>query len=628
VLGDAIPPVTTATLDTAANAAGWHNTDVTVNLAAVDNPGGSGVRRILYSIDGGPAVSVLGSATSFILTDEGQHTIVFQAMDVVGNYEQPQTIHVRIDKTLPVPVAGGPYFVDEGSTIQLDAAASYDLLSGVASIDWDLDGDGNFNNGNPAEFLGLDGPSTHHFAFQVIDAAGNVANGEADVEVRNVAPEILSLSLSSASINEGQSVTASGTFTDPALGVATETFTGTALWSDGATTPVTISGDTFSTTRSFPDDDPTGTAFDLFAVDITISDDDLGSDTKTSDTVTVNNVAPVITGSINGATAAVPGQPLAYSVAGFTDVGTLDTHTTAWEVRDGSNVVVASGSGLSLNFTPTTPGAFTVKFSLADDDLGVDFETLTLNVAYAGTQVGACGAGTGTALVVGGLTVNDRIHVNPQSNDGTLQVQITNRTKDTLVYQQSFGPPAGGFSQIVIFGQGADDHIQIAGSISIPACVFAGGGNDHVKGGDGADVLVGGDGDDMLIGGGGRDLMIGGYGSDRLVGNTDEDILVAGYTAHDNNDLALSSIMKEWTSAGTNAARIANIQAGTGLTGGYRLNGDDGANQTVFNDNNADTLTGSQGVDWFLANRVADNGGVLDVITDQAANELWSDTDF
>ena len=42
------------------------------------------------------------------------------------------------------------------------------------------------------------------------------------------------------------------------------------------------------------------------------------------------------------------------------------------------------------------------------------------------------------------------------------------------------------------------------------------------------------------------------------------------------------------------------------------------------------TLTGSQGQDWFFANRDAANGGggLLDTVTDKAANELWNDTDF
>ena len=118
----------------------------------------------------------------------------------------------------------------------------------------------------------------------------------------------------------------------------------------------------------------------------------------------------------------------------------------------------------------------------------------------------------------------------------------------------------------------------------------------------------------------------GGIGADRIVGNQEEDILIAGYTSYDNNDAAIGALMQEWTSSNSNATRIANVTGGTGLTLGYKLVGDDGASQTVFNDNDVDTLTGSQGIDWFFANH--DGPGELDIITDKAANELWSDTDF
>lgn len=104
--------------------------------------------------------------------------------------------------------------------------------------------------------------------------------------------------------------------------------------------------------------------------------------------------------------------------------------------------------------------------------------------------------------------------------------------------------------------------------------------------------------------------------------------MIAGYTAYDANDLALSSILQEWTSSHGYPARVANIQTGTGLTGGFRLNGNAGMLQTVFNDNDVDTLTGNEGRDWFLANQLADNGGALDRVIDQASNENWSDTDL
>ena len=183
---------------------------------------------------------------------------------------------------------------------------------------------------------------------------------------------------------------------------------------------------------------------------------------------------------------------------------------------------------------------------------------------------------------------------------------------------------SGAGNDVITTGSGRDLVDAGAGN----DMVLTGDGDDSIQGGEGDDILIGGSGADLIQGGQGRDFLIGGIGADRLVGNQDEDILIAGWTAYDHNDIALSYLMQEWTSGKSHATRIANVTNGTGLTAGYRLVGDNGALQTVFNDNDIDTLTGSQGTDWFFANRIADNGGVLDIITDKAANELWNDTDF
>jgi Ca2+-binding RTX toxin-like protein len=140
-------------------------------------------------------------------------------------------------------------------------------------------------------------------------------------------------------------------------------------------------------------------------------------------------------------------------------------------------------------------------------------------------------------------------------------------------------------------------------------------------------VTSDGSGNDILLGGDGRDLLIGGFGADRLVGNQDDDILIAGTTSHDAHEVALLMIMQKWTSAASYADRIAHLQAGTGLSAGYRLDGNDGVTQTVFNDDDVDTLTGSQGRDWFLGNLDGASGEVLDLFFDTAANETGSDID-
>src|SRR5205823_2320593 len=49
---DSTPPVTAVTLSTPANAAGWHDHDVTVNFAAGDNNSGAGADFIRYTLSG------------------------------------------------------------------------------------------------------------------------------------------------------------------------------------------------------------------------------------------------------------------------------------------------------------------------------------------------------------------------------------------------------------------------------------------------------------------------------------------------------------------------------------------------------------------------------------------------
>jgi Ca2+-binding RTX toxin-like protein len=203
-------------------------------------------------------------------------------------------------------------------------------------------------------------------------------------------------------------------------------------------------------------------------------------------------------------------------------------------------------------------------------------------------------------LVVGGTPGNDTIVFSPVGNGGDIQVSLNSVSLGTF-------HPTG---RIIAYGGSGDDDIQVAGSITLPAWLFGGAGNDWLNGGKGANVVVGGAGDDLLLGGSGRDLLIGGTGADRLIGNGGDDILIGGTTVYDLDVAALCAIMDEWTSTHDYATRVANLtDTGSGLLS--RLNGNYFLiqDQTVFNDASQDRLTGSAGSDWFFA-------GTADKITD------------
>jgi len=83
---ETVNPTTTHTLSPAPNANGWNNSDVSVTLNATDN-GGSGVKEISYSVNGGESVTVQQSSVQIPVTDEGETAISYHATDNAGNAE-------------------------------------------------------------------------------------------------------------------------------------------------------------------------------------------------------------------------------------------------------------------------------------------------------------------------------------------------------------------------------------------------------------------------------------------------------------------------------------------------------------------------------------------------------------
>jgi len=440
------------------------------------------------------------------------------------------------------------------------------------------------------------------------------------VTINNVAPTIASLS--SDTIDENGAATISGAFFDPGL---LDTHTVVIAWGVGeGTTTIQTAGPhpagsslvylgggmwEFSASHQYLDDNPTGTAADVYTISVTVTDDDTGADTG-STSVTVNNVAPEVAPIVGPDPGpGVRGQTLAFSGT-FTDVGTQDTHSAVWDWGDGSSsagiVTEANGSGgVTGSHVYVAAGPYTVTLTVTDDDTGATAVTKIITIVSVALQTDACDP-TKTQLAVGGTTGNDVIAISSVDSAGNIEVIIN------AVSQGVFAPSG----RILAFGQAGDDDIEVSGGVANAAWLYGDDGNDRLKGGNGPSVLLGGLGEDWLIGGGGRDLLIGGLGADRVVGNSDQDILIGGTTAFDANDHALCAILDEWNSERDYATRIANIQ-GTGA--GPRLNENfflktTGVDATVFDDGAADRLTGSAGIDWFFA-------GLGDIITSQSEDE-------
>lgn len=497
------------------------------------------------------------------------------------------------------------------------------------------------------------------------------------VTVVNVVPTLTVVADQTIAEGSVLSVTDLGRFTDQGfdnphnplvVGGSRETFTYSINWGDGTVADAgsasvhtpglrgVLTAGSFDGSHIYADD---GT----YTVTVTVTDDDGDSDTETFD-VAVTNVAPTVgfTGSNLNLDAAgisgVRGQTLFFdgdfsdpgfdnpanpanssgaSVETFTYVinwGDGTTNDTGAAIIDqpGDRGLLTAGSFAGSHIY-TAAGSYVVAITVTDDDGGATTIERPVTIEIVSMQVGG-------DLAVGGTTGADEIRFRPGGNIGDVDVLLAGAVEGT--YQ-----PTG---RLLAFGQDGDDDLQVAGSILLSAWLYGDGGNDRLKGGAGHDVLLGGLGDDLLIGQSGRDLIVGGRGADRIVGNSDDDILIAGYTAFDydygyafasrpegllrrvHND-AISALLAEWTSDRDYSTRIENL---SGVDNGqpqdnaefFLRSQDDPATaeneQTVFNDDARDFLTGSQGDDWFFFD--ADEDKATDLRDEVFADDLaWID---
>ena len=106
---DLTAPVTVAT---GATDGAWYNAALAVHLVATDEAAGSGVASITSTLDGGAPVVANAATTDVNIvvdavghTNDGLHTLIYQATDVAGNVEAVKSLTVNIDTVAPSPKA-------------------------------------------------------------------------------------------------------------------------------------------------------------------------------------------------------------------------------------------------------------------------------------------------------------------------------------------------------------------------------------------------------------------------------------------------------------------------------------------------------------------------------------------
>ncbi len=297
------------------------------------------------------------------------------------------TITITGVNDAPTADAGGAYTINEGQDLTLDASGSSDVDStDTLSYAWDLDNDGTYDDATGSgptvtwtALIGLglatDG-SASTIALQVSDGKGGVDTASTTLTINNVAPVVTETG-GDQTVDEGSEATNSGTFSD----IGDDTVTITA--SIGSITQDTGASGNWSWSYT-PSDGPSGPT----VVTITATDSDGATGTDTF-TLTVNNVAPVVTET--GGDQTVNEGSEATNNGTFSDVGD-DTVTITASIGS-INQDAGSSGNWSWSYTPSDgpsgPTVVTITATDSDGATGTDTFTLTVNnVAPVVTETG------------------------------------------------------------------------------------------------------------------------------------------------------------------------------------------------------------------------------------------------
>jgi hypothetical protein len=193
---DSIPPTTTKTVGDPQY--GDYVTTLTpITLEATDNPGGSGVKEIHYTINGVETVTT-GDTVTFTFAEECTHNLEFWAVDNAGCTETPHAQTHYVDDTPPTTGKsyGLPYYTDgttewitSGTSISLTPADEGSCSCGVQETEYQIGGGGWTTYNGAFSISGPDGP--YVIDHRSTDNLGNVETVKTQVvNLDNTPPSV------------------------------------------------------------------------------------------------------------------------------------------------------------------------------------------------------------------------------------------------------------------------------------------------------------------------------------------------------------------------------------------------------------------------------------------------------
>lgn len=350
-------------------------------------------------------------------------------------------------------------------------------------------------------------------------------------------PELGAISTTPGVIDEGSSVLVAGTFSEPPPAVA---HTVSIEWGDGTTTDIPLGAGTtvYDASHLFADD-----AFGLDApLDIKVSVTDGVSTDEQWASITIVNVAPTVVAGPDQIV--MVGELVAFS-GGFSDPGSLDTHSLYWTFGDGGS----DNTSLTPTHTYAGAGTYTVTLQIEDDDGGIGSDSLFVEVEAAAPRVvrldtvaragaGGLSPGEGLAQPVTVFEVGfSNNMLNPAGSSSPVDVtnpsnyRVITAGGDGVINTFTCDPPSGDDEIVVLAGVAWDGPTRTAAARVASEKSLERGGYRLILCADGLTNTDGAELDGNGDGTGGDDLLLDFYAMRTdLLSNPNFDLTVSGWT--------------------------------------------------------------------------------------------------
>ncbi|MFT7644287.1 MAG: Ca2+-binding RTX toxin-like protein, partial [Pirellulaceae bacterium] len=416
----------------------------------------------------------------------------------------------------------------EGESLSLTANVASDLAGPNVSYQWDINGDGVFDEGvstasaqlSWAELTAIgaaDGPRQSHVTVQ-IQNGNEIITTTANFTIDNVAPNADIVAPDSQLTDHPVAITFSA-LNEPAQEDIDAGFDYTIDFGDGQTTTLNGQADTVALEHIY-------SASGNYTISLTVADKDGGTTTATHDI----NVAQVIM---------VDGDLLVGGTQGNDRIIVSDA---------GTNTVLIRVNDQRLGPFAEPVGGQIVLVGGDGKDRITASGNVTLNLVYNG--------GAGRDYLAGGR--GDNTFFGGDGNDQILTGEGNNWV-DAGAGNDLVSGRAG--NDYILGGEGndrlqpgcGDDFVdggpgnhRVVGSNGNDI-LLGGSGNDRLEGGRGYDILFGGDDNDQLLGQDGNDLLIGDTGLDQIGGGRGDDLLNGGVVSNQLSDAALRQLLSDWS---------------------------------------------------------------------------------